>query len=107
MRAREHRRRQTALVAVAILALLILVPVLGVDAELASLGPAVFAFLLLWMGRYPGEAALVALAAAGGRRWPRTRWPTRRRGAATMPRGGALIAGALAGRAPPALLRLV
>lgn len=87
--------------ALALLALLTLAHVPGLTAGLAYLSPALFAFLLLWLGRYPGERTILALITPA--RQPRTR-RTRtlsRRGETRMGRGGTLLAEALAGRAPP------
>ena len=73
----------------------------------AYLAPIVLIFWLLSRGRYPGERALVAVAR---RARPRVRpAPNKsgRRGATVwLPRGGALVGAALAGRAPPQLLVL-
>jgi uncharacterized membrane protein YbhN (UPF0104 family) len=87
--------------AVALLACLLLAHVPGVAAGLTYLAPALFVFVLLWLGRYPGER--VILARIVGRRLPRARSArTRyRRIEVGLPRGGRLLAAALAGRAPP------
>jgi hypothetical protein len=68
---------------------------------IACLAPALVAFALLGLGHFPGESRLLAFARAT--RQPRAAHaPTpRRRAAARMPRGGDLLAAALAGRAPP------
>jgi hypothetical protein len=77
---------------------------LGVEAAVAYLAPALLILLPLIGGRYPGDEALV-WAAARRRRRPRTGSPVavRRRRAreALLPRGGGLVGAALAGRAPP------
>ena len=73
----------------------------GLALGLAYLSPAVFVFALLCSGRYPCERLLLARA--------RLRRPRRRalaakiprRPRAQVPRGGGLLASALAGRAPP------
>ncbi len=87
-------------VAVALLALLALAHVPGLTAGLAYLSPAIFAFVLLWLGRYPGEKILALITAT---RLPRVcnTQARSRRVQTLMPRGGALLATALAGRAPP------
>lgn len=101
-----HRAHLNAalLTGVAVLASVWLAHVPGMSAGLAYLGPAVFAFVLLWLGRYPGESALLAL---GRRRRPRRAKRTRagRRPLVNrrIPRGGELLATGLAGRAPPPL----
>jgi len=87
--------------ALALLAFLVLAHIPGLSAGLAYLSPALFAFLLLWLGRYPGERTILALITPT--RLPRARsnqapsW----RGETRMGRGGTLLAEALAGRAPP------
>ena len=70
---------------------------------LLFLGPFLVLFAVLTMGLYPGERLLLALTTAHGR--PR---PSRRLAAPRPqghhpigPRGGALLAASLAGRAPP------
>ena len=93
-------------VAAALLACLSLAHVPGLTEGLTYLGPAVFVLLLLWLGNYPGEKVLLALirpdrprcagTVSRGRRWVNTR----------MPRGGGLLASALAARAPPSSARL-
>ncbi len=73
----------------------------GLTLGLAYLSPAVFVFALLCSGHYPAERLLLARA--------RQRRPRRRALAAKIPRqrlahaprGGELLASALAGRAPP------
>jgi hypothetical protein len=73
----------------------------GMAVGLAYLGPAIFVFLLLRFGRYPGEKALLALIRP---RLPRRTGRVRTLGRgfrAALPRGGELLAGSLAGRAPP------
>jgi hypothetical protein len=73
----------------------------GMAVGLAYLGPAVFAFLLLWFGRYPGETTILALTRHAQPLRAAAATTPRRRADAGMPRGGALLATALAGRAPP------
>ncbi len=87
--------------ALALLAFLVLAHIPGLTTGLAYLSPALFAFLLLWLGRYPGERTILALITPA--RLPRDR-STRalsRRGQTRIGRGGTLLAEALAGRAPP------
>jgi hypothetical protein len=71
---------------------------------LIDLAPVLVLLCVLTLGRYPGERALrrrVARLRTVRRRPPRA--ASRRRDApALLPRGGALLASALAGRAPPA-----
>jgi hypothetical protein len=93
-------------VAAALLARPSVAHVPGLTEGLTYLGPAVFVLLLLWLGNYPGEKVLLALIRLDrarppgtirrGRRWVHTR----------MPRGGGLLASALAARAPPVSARL-
>jgi len=71
---------------------------------LAWLAPAAAAFLILRTGRYPAEKTLVRLSS---RRCPARAAAIRRpvaRFRLISPRGGLLLATALAGRAPPPLL---
>jgi hypothetical protein len=81
---------------------------LGVEAAVAYLAPALLILLPLVSGRYPGDEALARVAgrrcrSARGR--PPAPVPLRRRRAgALLPRGGRLVAFALAGRAPPSPL---
>jgi hypothetical protein len=81
---------------------------LGVEAALAYLAPALLILLPLLGGRYPGDEALIRVA--GRRTRPARRPPAavapprRRRADALMPRGGMLVAASLAGRGPPHLL---
>jgi uncharacterized protein len=98
---RRHRRLTIVVLAVsaALLALwLAHLPAMG--GGLACLAPGAFAFLLLWLGHYPGHRAIAAVIAGPARRRRRAR-PVRRRPHVLMPRGGELLATALAGRAPP------
>jgi hypothetical protein len=81
---------------------------LGVEAAVAYLAPALLILLPLLGGRYPGDEALARIAA---RRWRPARRPPpqapplrRPRIVALLPRGGRLVAGALAGRGPPSPL---
>jgi hypothetical protein len=71
---------------------------------LIDLAPLLVLLCALVLGRYPGERAFrrrVARQRTVRRRPPRV--ASRRRDApALLPRGGALLASALAGRAPPA-----
>ncbi len=81
---------------------------LGVEAALAYLAPALLILLPLLGGRYPGDDALVRAAARRvppPRRRPPATSPRRRPRGALLPRGGRLVGAALAGRAPPALAR--
>jgi hypothetical protein len=108
MSARGERAHLNLALAVALSTALALLlgHVPGMADGLAYLAPALFVFLLLWLGRFPGEGAFLArirparLRRAGLRAAPRRARGTR------MPRGGGLIAAALAGRAPPRRARL-
>jgi hypothetical protein len=104
MSARGERAHLNLALAVALALLLGRVP--GMAEGLAYLAPAVFVFLLLWLGRFPGEAAILARIRPARLRRPRGRVARGRAGGTRMPRGGGLIAAALAGRAPPRYARL-
>jgi hypothetical protein len=80
---------------------------LGIEAAVAYLAPALLILLPLLSGRYPGDEALVRVAvrrSRPARRPPHAPPPRRRREDALLPRGGRLVAFALAGRGPPSLL---
>lgn len=75
----------------------------GAEPGLLYLAPALLLLIALVFDRYPGERLLAAIARARpmgprarGHRLPRSR-PSR-----SFPRGGVLLAMALAGRGPPA-----
>jgi hypothetical protein len=68
---------------------------------LAFLAPALVAFALLGLGRFPGEQLLQRGRAPRRRRARPSQWGSRVRWAASVPRGGELLAASLAGRAPP------
>jgi len=89
-----------------VMACLCLAHLSGLGAGLAYLGPALFAFLLLWLGHYPGEQAILAFIRPAPLRRAGTIAAHYRRLPVRMPRGGALLAAALAGRAPPLCARL-
>ena len=100
----NHRRRLNLALAggIAVLAWMWLAHVPGVTLGLAHLGPAVLAFLLLRLGHYPGETTLlVAFVRSAPRRSASSPVALRRRARTRMPRGGSLLAFALAGRSPP------
>jgi hypothetical protein len=102
-------RARPELVAASLLAIALAVAVVhapGMTDCLACLAPAVLAVLLLWLGRFPGERAMLARTRSVRPRRARRRAAGRRPGDTRMPRGGALIAAALAGRAPPLAARL-
>jgi hypothetical protein len=103
MSAADHRRHLNLALAggIAALAAVWLARVPGVAVGLAYLGPAVFVFLLLWLGHYPGERLLVTLSRPTRRRRRTPAFMVARRALAHLPRGGSLLACALAGRAPP------
>jgi hypothetical protein len=86
--------------------LLLLGALVGADQTLAYAAPAVGLFTLLALGFYPGADAYersLRRACAAVPRPASTRW--RHSLPAVLPRGGALLASGLAGRAPPQLLR--
>jgi hypothetical protein len=97
-------RRPLAFAALTVLWLLGL-ELLGVEAALAYLAPALLILLPLLGGRYPGDEALARVArrrARPSRRPPPAVPPLRRRRVgALLPRGGRLVAASLAGRGPP------
>jgi hypothetical protein len=103
MTARGTRaHRNVALVSgLAVVLGLMLAHLPGMWDGLAYLGPCLFVYLLLRLGRYPGEKAILAFTD----RPPARRTEPSRRGCrpprVSVPRGGALLAAALAGRAPP------
>jgi hypothetical protein len=103
MRITRDRRRLTIALLAVLTALLTLwlAQMPAMDGGLACLAPGVFAFVLLWLGHYPGHRAIAAIVARPARRRRGAR-PPRRRRSVVMPRGGDLLAAALAGRAPPA-----
>ena len=73
----------------------------GLTLGLGYLAPALFVFVLLWLGHYPGERLLVALSRRTERRHGTPTFTVPRLALGHMPRGGSLLASALAGRAPP------
>lgn len=73
----------------------------GSDAVLLHLAPLVLLSVLLASGRFPGESFIAAVLCARPRRFGTVRLSVRSRRAAVPPRGGRLLAFALAGRAPP------
>jgi hypothetical protein len=96
-------RRSLAFAALTVVWLLGL-ELLGVEAAVAYLAPALLILLPLLSGRYPGDEVLARVA---GRRSRPSRRPAqapplrRRRAGALLPRGGRLVAFAFAGRGPP------
>jgi periplasmic copper chaperone A len=97
-------RRSVAFAALTLVWLLGL-ELLGVEAALAYLAPALLILVPLLGGRYPGDEALVRVAGRRSSptlRRPSSSRPRRRPAGALMPRGGRLVGAALAGRAPPA-----
>ncbi len=109
MSARDPRVRQgVALAAVAlVVACLWLIGVPAVGAGAAYLSPAVFVFLVLWLGRYPGESVISRFVHRLRRRHAGAARAQTRQVVSHMPRGGGLLAAALAGRAPPSRTHLV
>jgi hypothetical protein len=100
-RGARERLNIALLFGVAVLACVWLMHVPGMGAGMAYPAPGVFVFLLLWLGRYPGQKSILALMR---RMRPRHGGAIRAgnpRVASRMPRGGRLLATALAGRAPP------
>jgi hypothetical protein len=99
----SHRRYLNVALAsgVAVFACVSLAHVPGLMLGVAYLGPAVFVFMLLWLGHYPGEKLLVALSRRIRRRRSTLALEIPHRALACLPRGGSLLASSLAGRAPP------
>ncbi|HEY1273976.1 MAG TPA: hypothetical protein VGF25_03670 [Thermoleophilaceae bacterium] len=104
-RRREYgaEQRRMAILALAAAVLLLAGATLGAVEAFTYLAPALTLFVLFALGRYPGERAYL-------RRLRRSNRPQRPRAArsprrphAALPRGGALLANGLAGRAPPLL----
>jgi hypothetical protein len=73
----------------------------GLTLGLAYLSPAVFVFALLCLGHYPGERLLLTRTRPPRSRPKAPATKAARRAVAEMPRGGGLLASALASRAPP------
>jgi hypothetical protein len=96
-------RRPLAFAALTVVWLLGL-ELLGVEAAVAYLAPALLILLPLLSGRYPGDEALVRVAGRRLRlacRPPQAPPLSRPRPGALLPRGGRLVAASLAGRGPP------
>ena len=103
---RMPRRDRHILLALAMLSLAFAIAqsATGVSPDLLLAVPALLLLMPLLAGRYLGEDGLARLA--GRRAAPRRRTPARlgvrRRAPRLLPRGGRLIAAALAERGPPA-----
>ncbi|MEY2533545.1 MAG: hypothetical protein QOF29_1455 [bacterium] len=102
------RRDQRILFGLAALTLLFAVvqSLPGISGDVLLAAPALILLLPLLAGRYVGEeriARLGALLVAPRRRPAATRAAAPRRAPLVLPRGGRLIAAALAERGPPAL----
>ena len=103
------RRDQRILLSLAALslALALIQAIVGFDGDVLLAVPALLLFLPLLGGRYVGEDGLARLAGrlATARVRPAAAHAGRpRRAPRVLPRGGRLIAAALAERGPPALL---
>ena len=98
---RRAHRNLALVCGVAVLACLWLMHVPGAAAGLAYLSPGVLVFLLLWLGRYPGESMMSRFIRRSRRRRTDTVLARAPQIVSPMPRGGGLLAAALAGRAPP------
>jgi len=107
MPARDQRLLALAAAAAAAAALALLLALAGHPELLAYVSPLLVLALPLAAGRYPGEEAIGQLRSRRGirrrRLSPAPATPLRRRAAALVPRGGRLIAHALAERGPPLL----
>jgi hypothetical protein len=100
----EHRKpmNRALIGAVVVLALVLLAHLPDGAVSLAYLSPAMFVFLLLCLGRYPGERMLAALSRSPRRsRRSKARAAPPRVPLDMRPRVGRLLARSLAGRAPP------
>lgn len=117
MSSRRHALRSPARAAWRLALILALIAVTGfalgagiqwLQTGVLSLLPAIALATVLLTRRYPGEGVITRLRARTGRRARRTRpaTPTTApaRPCTDIPRGGRLIAVALAGRAPPRAL---
>jgi hypothetical protein len=72
------------------------------ESSLLYLAPALLILIPLAFDRYPGERLLLAVIAGPARQISHPRTPPRRLALRSLlPRGGALLASALAGRGPP------
>lgn len=97
-------QRRGARIALAGVSLLLLALCLADPQQAATgaayLAPAMLVFALVWRGHYPGERLLIARLPAPSRtRAHRMSAPPQF--SVCLPRGGRLLAAALAGRAPP------
>ncbi len=96
-------QRRMAVVALVALVWALGIAAIGATEALAYLAPVMLLFALLALGRYPGEDAYARRV--GGRARVRiaraSRMPRWGGQAPALPRGGALLAAGLAGRAPP------
>jgi hypothetical protein len=104
-----RRDRQLLLGLAAMTLALASLTLMGVHSDVLLAAPVLVFALPLLAGHYVGEERLARLAAAflGSRRRPAvTIAPHVRRSERRLPRGGRLIAAALAVRPPPAALRL-
>jgi hypothetical protein len=102
-----ERHRLVAL-ALAASAWLLGLELLGVEEAVAYLAPTLVLLVPLLLGRYPGERAMAAALGRGpsrAKRRPATMHRPRTRFRSRVPRGGALLAARLAGRAPPSGIR--
>lgn len=100
-----HQRRM-ALLALGASVVVLTAALLGAGEALAYLVPAAGPFALLALGLYPGAGAYARALTRAGTKAPRPRASRPRRlSDASLPRGGALLAAGLAGRAPPRFLR--
>ncbi len=100
-------QRRMALAALAAAAWLLAVAAIGMVEALGYLAPTLALFVLLALGRYPGERAFARrIANRAHRRRPRRTpaVPQTRSLPVALPRGGRLLATGLAGRAPPFLV---
>jgi hypothetical protein len=103
-----RRDRQLLLGLAALTLALASLTLVGIHSDVLLVAPVLVFALPLLAGRYVGEEQIARLAAAhvAAPLRPAAAAPRTRRSASLLPRGGRLIAAALAVRPPPAAARL-
>jgi hypothetical protein len=99
----DQEARRAAVLALVACTWLLGMELVGLVEALAYLAPTLMLAVLLALGHFPGEQAVARRLRRAVRRRPRLRSarPRARPARAELPRGGALLGAALAGRAPP------